>query len=619
MSFLPLAFVILTFCWFWPGRKAEPYGLFHLALNREPEDDPSTAPRTEWLNMGYWKNAKTFPHACEALASKLLQASNVRGHVLDVGHGTGDSLLLLINHVPQPTTITGITSLPIHNSHSRARIDKLQPSVPVKLYIGDVVGHPLFTDQSYDTILALDCAYHFNTRKQFLLQSFGALNLDGKIALADICFDEQSLQSRLKRFFITRAIPAENAISKEQYILDMVQMGFTGVKLEDISPEVFPGFIRFLKRKGIRWWIFGTFLEAYIALGAKFAISISGYEERTSPKPHTVYAITVKAHVRSWQMWRRYSEFDDLHSEITRATGSEPPNPLPPKHKFSILRSHSDPKLLEERRIGLELFLRGILSSKDDKWRETYAFKEFLGVPIGRQGTIGGGTTQFTMASWLDEHIDLQNRLRDVRAEINKREALSDQGDVSASHKSNVSAKQKLAGVLSRIGGLGKALQQLAMNGMTDGELQRRTDMVARLQDDCEKLGKMVSVARQSSRGYAPSNPTPSADREELLGSSNNAFTRITRVFGASAEPQETEATRPLDDQGLLGMQNLQIEQQDEQLSFLTSILQRQRHLGEEIGHQIRVQIEGLDALNNEVDQTSAKLAGANRQMGKLR
>lgn len=346
------------------------------------------------------------------------------------------------------------------------------------------------------------------------------------------------------------------------------------------------------------------------------AIQIENFEERSSPKPHTVYHIKIKAHVRSWSIWKRYSEFDELHLELTKTTGAEPPSPLPPKHKFSILRSHSDPKLLEERKIGLEIYLRAILSAKDDRWRESYPFKEFLGIPIGRQnGVIGGPPTQFTLASWLDEHSELQARLRDVRADINKREALSDQGDIGASHRSNVNAKQKLAGVLARIGTLGKALQDLALNGMTEGELERRTDMVARLQDDCEKLSKMVSVSRNSVRASAPSTPVPTADRDELIG---NAFKRVTRVFGSS-EPQETEATRPLDNVGLLSMQSTQIVQQDQQLSILTSILRRQRQLGEAIGHEITLQNEALDDLSDQVDRVGGNLSAANKQMNRLR
>ena len=361
------------------------------------------------------------------------------------------------------------------------------------------------------------------------------------------------------------------------------------------------------------------------------AIFISGYEERTTPKPHTVYRIDIKAHVRSWQMWRRYSEFDDLHTELTKAAGAAPPAGLPPKHVFSgLVKSHSDPKTLEERRVGLEEYLRAILSAKEDKWREAYAFKEFLGIPIGKQQPAGSGpagssssTTQFTTSTWLDEHAELQTRLRDVWADINKRDALADRGDVPAAHKSNVTAKAKLAGVLSRIGTLGRGLQELGMAGMSEGELQRRTDMVARLQDDCEKLSRVVSVARQGASkpglgatvgGSAATAVASDSDREALLGSAASKPAR--RVFGAP--PKETEVTRPLDNVGLLSLQEQQVQQQDNQLSQLTTILQRQRQLGEAIGSEVRLQIELLDDLSNEVDRVGNNLQKTNRQLNKV-
>ncbi|KAH7880663.1 syntaxin [Lentinula edodes] len=357
------------------------------------------------------------------------------------------------------------------------------------------------------------------------------------------------------------------------------------------------------------------------------SVHISGHQERLEPKTHTVYQIDIRGNVRSWSIWRRYSEFDDLHVELVKGTGSPPPVPLPPKHKYSILRSHNNPSLLEERKTGLEAYLRAIIGAKEDKWREAFVFKEFLGIPVGRQGgVVGGPPTQFTLTSWLDEHQELQNRLRDVRADINKREALSNQGDVSASHKSNVSAKQKLAGVLSRIGTLGKGLHDLAMNGMSEGELQRRTDMVARLQDDCEKLGKMVTVARQFNRSgtdptapYSPAsmNPASASDREALLGPTNT-FTRVTRVFGQPSKPQETEVTRPLDDLGLFGLQKTQMQQQDDQLSQLTTILSRQKQLGHAINSEINEQIAVLDGLANDVDNVGDKLSKASRQMHRL-
>jgi regulator of vacuolar morphogenesis len=354
------------------------------------------------------------------------------------------------------------------------------------------------------------------------------------------------------------------------------------------------------------------------------AVYIRRHEERSDPKQHTVYAIEIQAHVRSWQMWRRYSEFVDLHAELSKSTGSPPPHPLPPKHPLDFWRPKPDGKMLEERRVGLEAYLRAIVGAKDDKWRENLAFRDFLGVPVGRQARATGGlSTSFSSSAWLEEHLELQSLIRDVRADINKRDALSDRGDVNGSQKANVSAKQKLAEVLSRIGKLGEGLRELGMGGMSEGELQRRTDMVARLQDDCEKLGKMVSVARISSRaqsggGYAAQkSPAPDSDREALLGES---FKPITRVFGAAQPkaPRETDQTRPLDDHGVLQLQKVQMEEQDEQVSQLATILRRQRQLGEAIGQEIASQIELMDDLSNNVDRVGGKLAAAKTKLNRL-
>ncbi|KAE9411083.1 hypothetical protein BT96DRAFT_1054317 [Gymnopus androsaceus JB14] len=57
-----------------------------------------------------------------ALALKLIRTAQCKeqGKVLDVGHGTGESLILLLTHpsIPHPSHLTGITSIPLH--HPRA-------------------------------------------------------------------------------------------------------------------------------------------------------------------------------------------------------------------------------------------------------------------------------------------------------------------------------------------------------------------------------------------------------------------------------------------------------------------------------------------------------------------
>ena len=357
------------------------------------------------------------------------------------------------------------------------------------------------------------------------------------------------------------------------------------------------------------------------------AIHIPAYEDRTDPSPHIVYRIQITANVREWPMWRRYSEFADLHAELTKSTGSPPPAALPPKHSLSMFRSRSNPTILDGRKVALETYLRVIMSTKEDKWRESYAFKQFLGIPVGKNTAIEGrsnaasSSKTFTLVSWLDEHMELQSSVRDVRADINKRDALSDRGDISGSHQINVQAKKRLLAVHTRVDALDDGLKALAMAGMSEGELQRRTEMVARLRDDCDKLTKMVTVARHTSRGLGRTlerNPAPDSDRNDLLGKGFTTFSKPGRVLGAPPPPRETEETRPLDAGGLLQLQQAKIDDQDANLAQLSAILQRQKHLGLAIDSEVKQQIEILDQLDHDVDRFGGKLSTAKKQMNRL-
>jgi len=279
-------------------KSSDPYGLFHLALNKPPGELES-APKTEWLNMGYWRDTDIFPDACEALALKLLDAARYKAgsKVLDVGHGTGESLILLLTHpsIPRPTHLTGITSIPLHHERSLERVKTISSDVDtvVSLHLGDAVykpgakHHPLdpASPLRFDTILALDCAYHFVTRESFLKQSFNRLEPGGRVALADICFANSpptSFKARfLRRFLFSKLMPRENAISTDEYARCLENLGYEDVFLEDISDGVFPGFVRFLKKRGLGWWVFAWVLNWYYRAGARFVL-IGGSRPRIS-------------------------------------------------------------------------------------------------------------------------------------------------------------------------------------------------------------------------------------------------------------------------------------------------------------------------------------------------
>ncbi|KAJ4486218.1 hypothetical protein J3R30DRAFT_3445309 [Lentinula aciculospora] len=210
---------------------------------------------------------------------------------VDVGHGTGESLILLLTHpsVPRPVHLTGITSIPLHHQRSLQRVKRITRSsyTPISLHVGDAVykqdvspaDHPFHPSSlaRFDNILALDCAYHFQTREEFLRQSFHQLERGGRIALADICFSTappMNWKDRLIRKLLI-LMPKENAISIDEYVDCLEAIGYDDVKVEDVSEDVFPGFVNFLKPRGFGWWIFGSVLYSYYTAGARFVI-VSG-------------------------------------------------------------------------------------------------------------------------------------------------------------------------------------------------------------------------------------------------------------------------------------------------------------------------------------------------------
>lgn len=196
--------------------------------------------------------------------------------------------------VPRPARLTGITSLKAHHQSSYERVRVCQSrwrdaqDVNVKLYLGDAVyrasppdsaanEHPLGPNGcgcAYTSILALDCAYHFRTRESFLAQSFAHLAPGGQIALADICFADHKAPAPALRKFIGMlgVMAAENIVTQKEYVHRMEEIGFTDVHLTDISPHVFPGFMRFLKSRGLLWQAFVAVFEMFVNRGATFVI-----------------------------------------------------------------------------------------------------------------------------------------------------------------------------------------------------------------------------------------------------------------------------------------------------------------------------------------------------------
>ncbi|KAE8253509.1 hypothetical protein A4X06_0g1403 [Tilletia controversa] len=148
------------------------------------------------------------------------------------------------------------------------------------------------------------------------------------------------------------------------------------------------------------------------------SISIPRSEARNTPSPpHQVYAITIALPVRSWTIYKRYSDFLTLHTTLLQLVPEcPPPAPFPPKHaakhafravstlggwlgsggsigKGGTGTGTGTVESMEgrERRVGLETYLRAIIASTDPRWRTREEVLDFLEVP--RSASTSTSTT----------------------------------------------------------------------------------------------------------------------------------------------------------------------------------------------------------------------------------
>jgi len=299
---------------------------------------------------------------------------------------------------------------------------------------------------------------------------------------------------------------------------------------------------------------------------------------------------------------------------------------------------------VRERRVLLETYLRSILTHRDDRWRSSYTFSDFLAVPhsSSRNNAASSSSTNtsssgvqgppehFTPSNWLAEHGNLQTLLRLTRSALLKRDALAGMGDAAGSRGASVEAKKLLREVGDRVEGLEKGLGGTA-GGIGEGEKRRREEKVEGVKEERGNLQRMAEAGVRSS-GFNRDSPTPNASHTSA-GSGTGAMPGGTgslwapppgsgpapgRVFGSRQPPQETSETRPLDDRGLVQLQQNQMTNQDDQLQELSKLLQKQRVMGEEIHREIGEQNEMLDDVDTEVGKVGNKMGKAKRQMNRL-
>ncbi|TKX18754.1 PX domain-containing protein 4 [Elsinoe australis] len=374
-------------------------------------------------------------------------------------------------------------------------------------------------------------------------------------------------------------------------------------------------------------------------------ISIPSTHTAPNPKPHTVYNITLTLPLRSHILQKRYSDFTDLHTSLTSETKTAPPLSLPPK---SWLRSTtSSPALTEDRRKGLESYLRAILDSDDGRWRQSKAWRDFLELPKGltassssrSTGAAAGsdwGDTSSSSAggekldanAWLGVHRDIKTQIHNARLGLRKREAAA---TTTEQHAAAVEVKGQLVKAATGIARCEGALKGLGAGeggwsgGLGEGEIRRRRDLLVAARKEVEGLEtqlRSLAVKSLGPGGEMGSAVASQADKKGLwegtsAGSgSARPGVKTGRVLGGPAK--ETERTRELDNKQVLQLQKDVMEEQEQDVLEIGKAVSRMKEMGILINEELVVQNQMLGLVEADVDRVQSKLDVGKKRMAKI-
>ena len=207
-----------------------------------------------WLNLGYWKDARTIDQACEALAALVADAAAMGpgDDVVDVGFGFADQDILWMQRFA-PRRIIGLNVTPSQVRIARARVERLGMADRIDLREGSATDMRL-PDASCDVVTAVECAFHFHTRERFFAEAFRVLRPGGRLVLADVIRaapDRHPLRRMAQDFNWAAlaqkfAIPPANADRRDGYAGKLQAAGFGAVRVTSIREQIFPGWHRAL-------------------------------------------------------------------------------------------------------------------------------------------------------------------------------------------------------------------------------------------------------------------------------------------------------------------------------------------------------------------------------------
>lgn len=178
-----------------------------------------------FANYGLWEPGTTSAReACENLLQRLLAyLPEPRGRVLDVACGLGATSRSLGRRFG-PENVTGVNI-------SETQLERCRLHAPGTSFLLMDATRLELPDASFDHVVCVEAAFHFDTREAFLRQALRVLKPGGWLLMSDILHDRWA--ERLNPLLV----PANHLPGPEAYRRLLLRTGYRSVDVRDVTVE----------------------------------------------------------------------------------------------------------------------------------------------------------------------------------------------------------------------------------------------------------------------------------------------------------------------------------------------------------------------------------------------
>ncbi|WP_252178125.1 methyltransferase domain-containing protein [Endozoicomonas sp. 4G] len=197
-----------------------------------------------WRLIGYWRETSDYGQACSELAGLLADKACLSNQdkVLDVGFSSYDQLLVWLDYYQ----VESLTALAETEQLLAGAQDQCHHYDQLKLVRGHEAELAKLDADSFDKLLALDCAYHFDNKPRFFNNARKVIKEGGSLTLTDMVlsrpFKDRMEQRMVNLLARSCGISVEGLMTQQKYEYHLQEAGFEKIECVDISQDVLSGF-----------------------------------------------------------------------------------------------------------------------------------------------------------------------------------------------------------------------------------------------------------------------------------------------------------------------------------------------------------------------------------------